>query len=112
MGFGKPQFDTFHIYGDRYINKKTGETANTLTRAQRHDRAWKVNYDSAGAAVPNHVAVGWGNYADPNHPNWEMAMAINAPKEAVYLLTEKAASARKAAGYGDNAFHPGMSPNK
>jgi hypothetical protein len=74
IGMGQPVFGKFYVFGDRYKNTQTGETANTLTQAQRYDRAWRLNYDNIEEAIPNHRAIGWGNYMDPNHPNWAEAM--------------------------------------
>jgi len=101
-------FATYNLYGDRYMNKRTGETANAMTAEMQYSRNWMTNPNYMGARVPNHVGVGWGNFVDRRHPDWEKNIANRLPEELIYRSKQGVESARREANRdpGDRGPQP------
>jgi len=96
----------FAMYGDRYYNTRTDETASKLTPEQRYSRQWRRNPNYRGETVANHRSVGWGNAVDPRSPLWKEYMTEKLPAEVIRRMEQAVDVARRRAEDGPNVVRP------
>jgi hypothetical protein len=96
-----PMIRSFVLHGPRYFNPTTGEYSDKMPIQEGPSRrpvvGWRGNPAFRGEAIVNHAAVGWGNAAYPQHPDWEEYMTVRFPAYVIDHAEKVTAAARRRA---------------